>query len=255
MKEKNKGTPLWKALLFERRLPWRYKERLKPIYYIFYIFSKEYSKIKKYKNKYKGKRCFVIGNGPSLNKTPMNLLKQEYTFAVNSFLPNGAKRFGFVPSFFCVSDGKALPNIKEIPKKTLFFFNKFMKGVNKSSENYFPLDYDYWTNHSKYPFWPYSNIVNGASVITDVCIPLAIFMGFKEIYLVGCDCSLKKGNHFDGSGYKNKNYNPILYGWSDVINAYKILKEFVDKKGIIIKNATVDGELEVFERVKLKELF
>ncbi len=30
------------------------------------------------KDKYKGERVFVVGNGPSLNKTPLYLLKNEY---------------------------------------------------------------------------------------------------------------------------------------------------------------------------------
>ncbi len=39
--------------------------------------------LKTYQEKYTGKRCFVIGNGPSLQKTDLSLLKYEYTF-VNS---------------------------------------------------------------------------------------------------------------------------------------------------------------------------
>ena len=31
------------------------------------------------KGKYKGKRIFILGNGPSLNKMPLYLLKNEYT--------------------------------------------------------------------------------------------------------------------------------------------------------------------------------
>ena len=38
-----------------------------------------------YRDRYKGKRCFVIGNGPSLNKHDLKLLEDEYTFAVNGF--------------------------------------------------------------------------------------------------------------------------------------------------------------------------
>lgn len=35
------------------------------------------------RNKYEGERIFLIGNGPSLEKTPLGDLDQEYTFAVN----------------------------------------------------------------------------------------------------------------------------------------------------------------------------
>ena len=37
-----------------------------------------------YKDKYKGKRCFIIGNGPSLKKHDLTLLKDEFVLTVNS---------------------------------------------------------------------------------------------------------------------------------------------------------------------------
>ena len=47
---------------------------------------KEYKQILKdlnLKDKYKGKRCFVIGNGPSLRAEDLELIKNEITFAAN----------------------------------------------------------------------------------------------------------------------------------------------------------------------------
>ena len=35
------------------------------------------------KGKFKNKRCIIIGNGPSLNKLDLSLLKDEYTFGLN----------------------------------------------------------------------------------------------------------------------------------------------------------------------------
>lgn len=37
----------------------------------------------KYKDIHKGERCFIIGNGPSLKKLDLSLLKDEYTITVN----------------------------------------------------------------------------------------------------------------------------------------------------------------------------
>ena len=54
---------------------------------------KNYSKLIKrnlrFKNMFDGKRCFVLGNGPSLNKIDFSLLKDEYTFTCNQ-LPNNS---------------------------------------------------------------------------------------------------------------------------------------------------------------------
>ena len=47
-------------------------------------FSRENrSKLRKYKNIHKGKRCFIIANGPSLKKIDFSLLKDEITIGMN----------------------------------------------------------------------------------------------------------------------------------------------------------------------------
>lgn len=78
---------------------------LKRIYsYRFYKEYVEYNRqIRKLYNKHKGERCFVIGMGPSLNKTNFSLIKDEILFGVNA-LYNGLKDFGINPQYWCVTD-------------------------------------------------------------------------------------------------------------------------------------------------------
>ena len=38
------------------------------------------------KDKYKGKRCFILGNGPSLNYFNLEPLKSEFVFCTNEFI-------------------------------------------------------------------------------------------------------------------------------------------------------------------------
>ena len=47
-------------------------------------FKRSKEQLKSLHNKFAGKRCFIVGNGPSLNKLDLNLLKDEFSFAVNS---------------------------------------------------------------------------------------------------------------------------------------------------------------------------
>ena len=47
--------------------------------------STENERLASLKGKYKGERVFIIGNGPSLNKTPLDKLDGEFTFAMNRF--------------------------------------------------------------------------------------------------------------------------------------------------------------------------
>ena len=51
--------------------------------YLSYISSNS-----KYRNLYKGKRCFILGNGPSIQKIDFSLLKDEITFCVNQISRN-----------------------------------------------------------------------------------------------------------------------------------------------------------------------
>ena len=45
--------------------------------------KKELEKNEEFKNKHLGKRCFIIGNGPSIKNVDLTLLSKEITFTVN----------------------------------------------------------------------------------------------------------------------------------------------------------------------------
>ena len=79
-------------------------------------------------------------------------------------------------------------------------------------------------------------------------------MGFKEIYLLGADCSYSDGkkNHF--IDYMKYNSDQFSDG-SQMFEAYKVAKKYADKNNIKIYNATRGGKLEIFERVDFDQLF
>jgi len=54
-------------------------------------------------DKYKGKRCFVIGNGPSLNKVDLSKLNGEIIIVMNFFYLNSVLE-KWQPTFYCVAD-------------------------------------------------------------------------------------------------------------------------------------------------------
>ena len=61
------------------------------------------SRLLSYKNKHVGERAFIIGNGPSLNKLDLTLLKDDYTFGVNGIFLNREK-MGYDPTYYVVED-------------------------------------------------------------------------------------------------------------------------------------------------------
>lgn len=68
-----------------------------------YIKIKYSHRIKQFKNKYKGKRCFIIGNGPSLVKKDLDKLENEYTFAAN-MIYHSFKSTKWRPTFYTIAD-------------------------------------------------------------------------------------------------------------------------------------------------------
>jgi len=54
-------------------------------------------------NAHRGQRCFIMGNGPSLNQCDLTPLAGEYTFGVNSIFLN-RDAMGFDPTYYVVED-------------------------------------------------------------------------------------------------------------------------------------------------------
>ena len=65
--------------------------------------------LSKFKDIHKGQRCFIIGTGPSLNKTNLSLLKDEICFGVNT-LYKGLEKFGLKCQYWAVGDDTIIKN-------------------------------------------------------------------------------------------------------------------------------------------------
>jgi hypothetical protein len=239
-----------------------------------------YFRLRKIRNKYKGKRCFIFGNGPSLNKMDLELFKNEYTWGSNRCYLLYDK-ISWKHNFFISVDTRVLPDIsdevndlvKKLPETTFFFPFRFYKdSVIKSFENiYF---------YNEIDTLDYSMSLDAASWVSSVCtvtiaaIQMAVYLGFEEIYLVGCDTSYTipptvkyenndpfliistkddDPNHFDSKyfGAQSKWHDPHV---DRMIAHYKHVKEICDKNKIKIFNATVGGNLEVFTRVNYLDI-
>lgn len=181
---------------------------------------------KKLKDIHKGQRCFILGNGPSLNNVDFSKLKNEIIFGVNQIME--AKVFDNItlkywvctdPSFF----GKTFDSIEGYYKKIEKLQGKVDKcfirsdckeyiqqhNLNKILNFYYifaKLRYDSLDNNLKLPNeieMDKFTIIGWLVVIN--CIQIAIYMGFSEIYLLGCDQTLAyytmqellEGNHED----------------------------------------------------------
>lgn len=253
-----------------------------------------------WRNKHQGKRCFVMGNGPSLNKMDLNKLAGETVFACNAaFLL--FDRLKWRPIYYtCVDTRVIRDRAAEItamldahPEITAFFpavvhlhdgsglefagrsiitlgsnrhyFNEVGNRESHHVETMFSLDAD------DYVVQPYT--------VAITMLQLATYMGFSEIYLIGCDTSYKvqstvqqEGRKIDGVGLcltstrddDENHFDPRYFGqgreWHNpqvakMLEHYRWARLAARRKGIRIFNATVGGQLEVFERVAFDSLF
>lgn len=230
------------------------------------LLGGQYRDIRDMKGKYEGKRCFVLCTGPSLTIEDLEKLQGEYTFGMNSICLL-ADRTKFRPTFYGCND---LVVYRKLESDIGRFCNgytevfvsdrikrhcKIPKAWHIYSLNVAYHAYDRWFKHNywcKFSNNCYKNLYDMHSV-THSMIQLAVYMGFKEIYLLGADCSFQKGkkNHFQDYGVTD---TKIETARDRNIAGYEEVKKQMDKYGFKVYNATRGGSLEVFKRVELDEL-
>jgi hypothetical protein len=252
--------------------------------YIIVMFKRWFRKgdienVKKWsqlKDKYKGKRVFVIGNGPSLNKMPLYLLENEYVIAFNRFNLM-FERLNWLPQFYMLTDDLVVRDMYKqineqiLPKITYAFFPDihpsnidFTKYINHA-ENV------YWLNTDKPEFRSDLPKCGINKTVVNAAIQVMAFLGFSEIYLIGVDMTFADHkvrklssrnweadehdpNHFDpryfGKGLKY--HNPTVH---EMLEKFDEAREFFEPKGIEIFNATEGGKLESFKRIDFESLF
>lgn len=233
------------------------------------------------KDKFKGERCFVIGNGPSLNKLDLSLLENEYSFAVNGIFYK-TDEMGYKPTFYVVEDRHVMAdNIDRINAydcEYKFFPSAYKSQItNFKNTLLFNMDVGFYVEESehfeksRFSFDCEKVIYCGQSV-TFINLQLAYYLGFSEVYLIGMDFSYTipdsvkkiKGAVIESTEDDVNHFHPDYFGkgkkWHDpklhnVLQSYKLHKKVYEENGRKIFNATAGGKLEEFERVDFNSLF
>lgn len=259
----------------QMKIKGRIRDILRPYYYLVIKgktrrqVKSTIEELKKYKGKYKGKRCFVIGNGPSLRIEDLDAIR------VNEDLSFGCNRIYVLfdrtewrPSFYINQDPRVIrgciSEIRAMDQRQI----KFMKAMGKKEyevDGAIYFDFVIRFGKKKLPKFsdnPEKELYNGYTV-TYAAVQLAAYMGFKEIYLLGCDCSYSADNQskqtISQESYPDERmYDPSKVGMPPDIaymfSMYEVCKQYCEERGIKIYNATRGGKLEVFERVNFDSL-
>lgn len=270
-KTRNDVNPNAKAWTMESDIPMHRMIRRRKVLSFLHLswLNKDMRRIRRFKNIHKGERCFITCPGPSMTIKDLEMLKDEYTIGVNSI----TKAYEFTnwrPTYYALVDifafGKYLSE-NPVPGNTFcqregFFHYRCNPKTKQGRETYLLVDY---SNHK--PDWmekkkiKYSsnmavNVYDGFTV-TNMAIQLAIYMGFKKIYLLGCDCDYTQDKiHFiEMPDDKEKIKGGWLPAATDLsIDGYRAIRTFAYKHGCEIYNVTRGGKLEVFYRDNLERV-
>jgi len=228
-------------------------------------------RVAKYKDLHQGRRCFVMGNGPSLKRTDLSKLRNEFTIGVNRIYL-AFPEMGFTTTYLvsvntlvleqCVDDFKNLPVPRFFTWRARSWFSRYMAH----DPNLMFLDTDY-TGEAKFSGDATGRLYEGFTV-TFVALQLAFFMGFDEVILIGVDhnfttqgpanTTVVSGgddpNHFTAN-YFGKGFRWQLPDLEGSERAYVLANEAYAKAGRQVLDATVGGKLTVFPKVSYEELF
>lgn len=235
--------------------------------------SSERRRIERLRDRHDGQRCFVLGNGPSLRSVDVCRLAGEAIFTVNHFYLHPALE-SVAPAYYCVSDISFFDdrnnpfwhrNLMRLPATTSLFLpvelRRHLRTVLGNRDNIYYVRCD-----DRREIWcdgtmslDASGVLStGDTVILDFCLPIAHFMGFAEIYLLGCDTdygSTEEAAHFYDRQTPSRSARYHRETWyGNVTSSYAVARAAFEASGRRLFNATDGGRLDVLPRVKLDQV-
>ncbi len=166
------------------------------------------------RNKYKGHRCFILGNGPSMNQLDLSKLGDEYVFCVNEFVRHEQIK-NVNPNFYVLADPKFfdMDMNNEVDRALIGRFSDFfawsdhvslfipleakecLKEYSWNCNSYFfnPSGYKSFDPNKKQPV-DLTRSMPSMQAVVQYSIIIAVFMGFEKIYLIGTEQTNIFGN-------------------------------------------------------------
>lgn len=220
--------------------------------------------------------------GPSINKQDLSVLKNEIVFGVSTGYLH--KQYSEVsPKYHIIppveySEKLGFDEAEELfkemdantSKDTEFFFSitdcdfiKRLKLFKGKKVNYVAFSGD-MKNSFRFDI---TKTVPGVQSVPIMGIMIAMYMGFKEIYLIGCDHDSIVTNTYihafevkdtDPSCDKNgiiRDKTDTYISVGKLFEQYRIISDEANKRNVKIFNVTAGGELETFPRLDLEGLF
>lgn len=208
------------------------------------IYEKLLLRNEQFRNIHTGERCFVIGNGPSIQNLDFSLFKNEFTFTVNQLPRNqGFKDIetnyhAWVDArFFDIDESNSedvelleiMKGVNTLNNKPKVFYKLEAYEMIKRYKLDDLLDIYYLGDASvknvsevlKNDILP-THLMPMFSTVVQYLICLATYMGFTEIILLGCDCT----GIINVAQSKLNNGQDAEYGYKITENEKRRLEKF-----------------------------
>lgn len=223
------------------------------------------------KDVHRGKRAFIIGNGPSLRNTDLTRLRDEYTFGLNRIYLLFPE-LGFSTTYLvsindlvieqCAQEMAAL----SLPRFFAWRSRRHFQALGLSQDRLPTFLYTSYTGPR------FSGEVSGrvweGATVTNVALQLAFHMGFDQVILIGVDHSFaSKGeanktvvsdgddpNHFSPH-YFGKGFRWQLPDLETSEIGYAMARKAYEQAGRQVLDATIGGKLTIFPKVDYDTLF
>jgi hypothetical protein len=223
-------------------------------------------------------RIWLVGSGPSLKDTPMDLLIGEDVMVMNKYgRISDYHKWNLVPTHYFKVDINTVDKShrEEIAWAVergckLFLWDKLKDGfpAGHSMHDIIPegvgdlpgatwiprcKDSAYqWNNYKATQSWHFPTLCTAFGGMSTM-IQLGVMLGYSEIYLLGCDLGYTPDVN---RNHAIPNYTKDERDKSEMDNGNMLTLHKMAKRcsPIPIYNATVGGELEVYPRVDMREI-
>lgn len=237
-------------------------------------------------NRHEGERCFILATGPSLKAMDLSGLEDETVFAINQGL-YFLKEKGLKADYYAVIDdmflqssfdglhGEIMQYVRETGASLLTSV-ELAEHINRLGHegSVHPvrqmLISTYWDQANMPVSIDMTQPVPGYVSVVHLAISCALYMGFREIHLLGCDMDYFVNPDatyqrcYDNQTYLAHDRNATeLFAMDQVdlmewvlteFRAFRHLGRIAKARGAVIYNSGVGGALNVFPRRDLKEV-
>ena len=231
------------------------------LYHLYFKNKNDWSILKQFSNK----PVLIVGNGPSLNKTPLDKVN-------NSFVSIGMNKINLIydksswrPDIITCVNGFVINQNKEYFNKTnrtlILPVRAFYLGVRPRNNVLFVNLKDQNKIEKNI-----EKVLSTGCTVTFTALQIAAYLNPKSVNIVGVDHSfvVQKGplvqkfkgddmNHFSKDYFKNQYWGlPDLDGSEEL---YKISKDYFNSIEVPITDFTVNGKLNIFNKGEVKSLY